>query len=98
MGELNNLSGVRHSLNNVVDRLKEDRRNIDPSTELVQNRNTVQKVNMTRFLRHRGGLTRFYLFLDQRGLGTWKHVDKELCAVQDCGGCSIGTCDGIGVL
>jgi hypothetical protein len=36
----------RHSLNNVVERLEEDRRNIDPSTELVQNRNTVQKVNI----------------------------------------------------
>lgn len=30
--EVNNLSGVLHSLNNVVERLEEDDGNIDPST------------------------------------------------------------------
>jgi len=32
--EVNNLSGVLHSLNNVVERLEEDRQNIDPSTQI----------------------------------------------------------------
>jgi uncharacterized protein YoxC len=32
--EVNNLSGVLHSLNNVVERLEEDRHNVDPSTQI----------------------------------------------------------------
>jgi len=32
--EVNNLSGVLHSLNNVVERLEEDGGNIDPSTQI----------------------------------------------------------------
>ena len=32
--EVNNLSGVLHSLNNVVERLEEERQDIDPSTQI----------------------------------------------------------------
>lgn len=32
--EVNNLSGVLHSLNNVVERLEEDRSSFDPSTQI----------------------------------------------------------------
>jgi hypothetical protein len=32
--EVNNLSGVLHSLNNVVERLEEDERTVDPSTRI----------------------------------------------------------------
>jgi hypothetical protein len=32
--EVNNLAGVLHSLNNVVERLEENERNVDPSTQI----------------------------------------------------------------